>query len=294
MSPRTTATPRAQRDDGRVSDNERGQIDRANADGRQPVVFVHGLWLLQNSWERWADLFEREGYVALTPDWPGDPATPEAANADPGPLAGTTIGEVARHHEAIIQKLDRKPVLIGHSFGGALVQILAAKAVSAATVAIDPAGLRGVLPLPFSALKAAWPALRNPLNRHRAVPLSFEQFAYSFANTLDETEARELYDRFVVPGPGMPLFQAAAENLNPWSELALDWRAPERGPLLILSGDSDHTVPASVARAAYDHQCANPGITEFGAIAGRGHSLTIDHGWQDVAAAALAFIRRFS
>jgi pimeloyl-ACP methyl ester carboxylesterase len=157
-------------------------------------------------------LFEESGYVALTPDWPGDPASTEEANADPEPLAGRTVGQVARHHETIIRQLDRKPALIGHSFGGALVQILAAKGLSVATVAVDPAGLRGVLPLPLSALKAAWPALRNPLNRHRAVPLSFQQFAFSFANAVDGSKARALYDQFAVPGPGMPLFPGGARE----------------------------------------------------------------------------------
>ena len=277
-----------------LSPRERLQIERANANGGLPIVFVHGLWLLQNSWERWASLFEHEGYVALTPDWPGDLASAGEAKAHPGPLAGTTIGEVARRHAAIIGQLHRKPGLIGHSFGGALVQILAAKGLSHATVAISPAGLRGVLPLPFSALKAAWPALRNPLNRDRAVPLSFEQFAFSFANAVNGDEARALYDQFTVPGPGMPLFQAAVENINPWTELQVDWRAPYRGPLLIMSGDKDNTVPPSVTRAAYGHQRANPGATEFVSVADRGHSLIIDHGWREVAGTALAFIQRFS
>ena len=294
MSPTNVQAEAGARDVAALSPHEHGQIERANADGRQPVLFVHGLWLLQNSWERWASLFEDEGYVALTADWPGDPASAEEANAHPESLGDITVGEVARHHEAVIGQLARKPALIGHSFGGALVQILAAKGLSAATVAIDPAGLQGVLPLPFSALRAAWPALRNPLNRHRAVPLSFEQFAFSFANAVDEEEARALYDQFAVPGPGMPLFQAAAENINPWTELQVDWRAPDRGPLLIISGTRDNTVPPSVALAAYDHQRANPGTTEFASAAGRGHSLTIDGGWRDVAEAALAFIRRFS
>jgi non-heme chloroperoxidase len=277
-----------------LSDHDHMEIERANANPRKPIVFVHGLWLLQNSWERWVSLFEDSGYVALTPDWPGDPASAEEANADPEPLAGRTVGQVARHHETIIRQLDRKPALIGHSFGGALVQILAAKGLSVATVAIDPAGLRGVLPLPLSALKAAWPALRNPLNRHRAVPLSFEQFAFSFANAVDGSEARALYDQFAVPGPGMPLFQAALENVNPWTELQVNWRARDRGPLLIMSGDKDNTVPPSVASAAYDHQRENPGITEFVTVIDRGHSLTIDHGWRDVAEVALAFIQRLS
>ena len=278
----------------KLTERERLEVDRANADGRQPIVFVHGLWLLQNCWDHWADFFEKDDYVAVSPDWPGDPASADKANADPASLAGRTIGEVARHHQEVIERLDRKPFVIGHSFGGALAQILAAKGLSLATVAIDPAGLRGVLPLPFSALKAAWPALRSPLNRHRAVPLSFEQFAFSFANALDETEGRALYDEFAVPGPGMPLFQAAAENINPWTELQVDWLAAGRGPLMIMSGEKDNTVPTVVARAAFDRQSDNPGITEFVEVAGRGHSLTIDHGWREVAEAALVFLRRFS
>ena len=239
-------------------------------------------------------MFEGAGYVALAPDWPGDPVTTEEANAHPQDLAGKMIGEIAQHHEAIIRRLDRKPILVGHSFGGALVEMLAASGFSIATVAISPAGLRGVLPLPFFALKAAWPALRNPLNRHRAVPLSFEQFAFSFSNALGEAEGRALYEEFAVPGPGMPLFQAAAENINPWTELQLDWRAPSRGPLLIMAGERDHTILPVVARAAFNHQLANPGLTEFAEVHGRGHSLTIDHGWREVAEVALAFVKRFS
>jgi non-heme chloroperoxidase len=291
MNPAGTASGRA--DDDLLSERERQQIERANADGHQPVVFVHGLWLLQNCWDRWAAMFEDEGFVALTPEWPGDPDNVEEANARPQALAGRQIGEVARHHESLIRHLDRKPVVIGHSFGGALAQMLAANGFSTATVAIDPAALRGVLPLPLSALKAAWPALRNPLNLHRAVPLSLEQFAFSFANAVDETEGRALYEQFAVPGPAMPLFQAALENINPWTELQVDWRAPGRGPLLIISGERDNTVPSVVARAAYEHQSANGGVTEFVELAGRGHSLTIDHGWRDVAQTALTFVRRF-
>lgn len=285
-------TPPGRVDDALLSERERLEIERANADGRQPVVFVHGLWLLQNSWERWAAMFEHERFVAVTPDWPGDPDSVEEANAHPQALAGRLIGEVARHHEAVIRQLDRKPVVIGHSFGGALAQMLAANGFSTATVAIDPAALRGVLPQPLSALKAAWPALRNPLNLHRAVPLSFEQFAFSFANAVDEGEARSLYEQFAVPGPAMPLFQAALENINPWTELQVDWRAPGRGPLLIISGERDNTVPSIVARAAYEHQSANGGVTEFVELTNRGHSLTIDHGWREVARTALAFVQR--
>lgn len=187
--------------------------------------------------------------------------------------------------------MTRKPALVGHSFGGALVQILAGRSLSAATVAIDPAAFRGVLPLPFSSLKAAWPVLGNPVNRNRAVPLTFEQFRYSFANALDEAESRELFDAYAVPGAGTPLFQAAAANLNPWTEMKVDTHNPDRGPLLIVAGELDHTVPPVVARAAYDQQKGNPGVTEFVELPGRGHALVIDHGWRDVAQAALDFLK---
>lgn len=277
-----------------LSERESLQIERANADGRQPVVFVHGLWLLQNSWERWASLFEDQGFVALTPDWPGDADGTDQARAHPQALAGRMIGELARHHEAIIRRLKRRPAVVGHSFGGALAQMLAANGFSEATVVISPAALRGVLPLPLSALKAAWPALRSPLNRKRAVPLSYEQFAFSFTNAIDEQEGRTLYNQFAVPGPAMPLFQAAFENINPWTELQVDWRSPVRGPLLIMSGERDNIVPTVVARAAYEHQSTNGDVTEFFELADRGHSLIIDHGWREVAQKALTFVQRFS
>lgn len=277
-----------------ISDHERAQIDRANASGRQPVVFVHGLWLLPSSWDRWAEFVEAAGFVALTPGWPDDPDTVDAARAHPEAFARKSVAQVARHVAAIIEELDRKPVLIGHSFGGLLAQILAGEGHAVATVAIDPAGFRGVLPLPFSALKSAWPVLGNPLNLHRAVPLTFEQFRFSFANAVDEIEARALYESFAVPGSGVPLFQAAAANLNPWSELKVDVDTPARGPLLVISGEKDNVVPRSVAHAAFVLQQANPNPTEFVEMPGRGHALTIDSGWREVAQVALGFIGRFT
>jgi non-heme chloroperoxidase len=276
-----------------ISDHEAEQIERANASQCAAVLFVHGLWLLPNSWDRWSALFEESGYIALSPGWPDDPPDVEQAQAHPETFAGKSIGQVAAHYEAIIAKLDREPALVGHSFGGALVQILAGKGVSRATVAIDPAGFRGVLPLPFSALRAAWPVLGNLNNRHRAVPLTFEQFRFAFANAVEEDEARDLYERFAVPGAGLPLFQSAAANFNPWTELRVDTHNPDRGPLLIVSGEQDNTVPTAVAHAAFLQQQANPGITEFVEVPGRGHSLTIDHGWRDIAERALGFIQRF-
>lgn len=269
------------------------QIERANSTNRTPVVFIHGLWLLPNSWERWGSLFEEQGLVALTPGWPEDPATVAEANASPEAMANQTIGQVADHYEAIITQLKSPPVIVGHSFGGLLAQILAGRGLANATVAIDPAAFRGVLPLPFSALKSASPVLGHPSNRHKAVPLTFEQFKYAFANAVSDQEAQELYDAYAVPAPGAPLFQAAAANFNPWTEDRVDANTPDRGPLLIISGERDHTVPHAVAHAAYAAYRQNPGVTEFVEIPGRGHSLTIDSGWQEVALTALKFIKRF-
>jgi pimeloyl-ACP methyl ester carboxylesterase len=277
-----------------VTDHEAGQVDRANATGLQPVVFVHGLWLLPSSWDRWATLFEEAGYVALTPGWPDDPATVAEANAHPEVLADKTVGQVADHIQSVIGGLKRKPSVVGHSFGGLLAQILAGRGCSVATVAVDPAPFRGVLPLPISALRSAFPVLGNPANRHRAVPLTFEQFRYAFANAVSEEEARELYETYAVPAPGAPLFQAATANLNPWTEVQVDTDNPERGPLLIISGEKDHTVPWSIANASYKQQKDNPGVTEIIEIKNRGHALTIDSGWREVATTALEFIRRFA
>ncbi len=279
---------------GAISVAERAQIQRANISGLHPVVFVHGLWLLPGSWQRWAEAFEEAGYIALMPDWPDDPATVAEANANPGVMAGKTVGQVADHFSAVIARLERKPAVIGHSFGGLLAQILAGRGLSAVTVAIDPAPFRGVLPLPLSALKAAWPVLNNPSNRHRAVPLSYEQFRFAFANAVGEMEAQALYRDYAVPGSGAPLFQAAGANLNPWTEAQVDTLNQERGPLLVISGEKDNTVPWAVANAAFRQQQANPGLTEIVEMPGRGHSLTIDSGWREVADTALAFVRRFA
>jgi non-heme chloroperoxidase len=276
-----------------IIDHELNECDRVNATGRQPVVFIHGLWLLPNSWDRWAGLFEEAGYAALTPGWPDDPDTVEEAKAHPEVFAGKSVGQVADHYDAIIRRLDRKPAIIGHSFGGLLTQIIAGRGLSAVSVAIDPAPFRGVLPLPISALKSASPVLRNPANRNRAVPLTFDQFRFAFANVVAEGEAKELYDTYSVPTAGKPLFQAAAANLNPWTEVKVDTDNPDRGPLLIISGEKDNTVPWSIANASYGQQKDNPGVTEIVEIPNRGHSLTIDNGWREVANKALDFIERF-
>jgi pimeloyl-ACP methyl ester carboxylesterase len=277
-----------------VTEEEAGQIARTNATGLTPVVFVHGLWLLASSWDRWARVLQEAGYATLQPGWPDDPDTYEEAHANPDVFAEKTVGQVADHYEQIIGGLERKPAVIGHSFGGLLAQILAGRGLSTATVALDPAPFRGVLPLPWSALKSAGVVLRNPANRHRAIPLSLEQFSYGFANAVSEAEAKELYETFAVPGSGAPIFQAASANVNPWTEAKVDTKNPDRGPLLITGGEKDHQVPWAIANSSYKHQKHNPSVTEIVEIPGRGHSLTIDSGWREVADIALGFIQRFT
>jgi pimeloyl-ACP methyl ester carboxylesterase len=273
---------------------ETDQIGAANSLGRTPVVFVHGLWLLPTSWDRWRARFEDAGYATLAPGWPDDPDTVAHAKEHPEVFAHKTVGQVADHFEMVVNQLDKKPVVVGHSFGGLLTEILAGRGLAAASVAISPAPFRGVLPLPVSSLKAASPVLHNPLNRGRAVPLTYEQFRYAFANAVDETEAQQLYDAFAVPAPGAPLFQAASANLNPWTEVKVKSKSPKRGPMLIISGEKDHTVPWSIANASYKKQKRNSSVTEIVKIPNRGHALTIDAGWQEVADTALKFIQRFA
>jgi non-heme chloroperoxidase len=289
---RSNATVTAE--EAAITEREQKQIERANASGKQPVVFIHGLWLLPSSWDRWAALFEDAGYVALTPDWPDDPASIEAARAEPETLAKKSLEQVAAHTTQVIQALDRKPVVMGHSTGGLLAEMLAGRGLSAVTVAIDPGVFRGVLPLPFSVLKGIGALLLDPRTPNRAITLSFEQFEYGWANALDEKEGRELYDTFHVAGSGESLVQMGHANLNPWTEAKVDTKNPDRGPLLIIDGEKDHTVPWAIANAAYKQQQKNPGVTEIVKVPNRGHSLTIDHGWREVANIALDFVKRFT
>jgi len=277
-----------------ITERELKQVERANATAATPVVFIHGLWLLPSSWEPWAGLFEQAGYVALTPSWPDDPETVEVARANPEVLARKTLRQVADHAAEIITALQKKPAVIGHSTGGLLAEMLAGRGLSAATVAIDPGVFRGVLPLPLSVLKGVGPFLVNPFTRGRAITLTLDQFKYGWANALGEKEAEELYQTFHVAGSGISLVQMGNANLNPWTEAKVDTKNPDRGPLLIIDGEKDHTVPWAIANAAYKRQRRNPGVTEIVKIPNRGHSLTIDHGWREVAETALNFVKRFA
>jgi pimeloyl-ACP methyl ester carboxylesterase len=269
------------------------EIDRANATGLQPVVFVHGLWLLPSSWDRWAAVFEDAGYTTVAPGWPDDPETVEEANLHPEVFAHKTVGQVADHYANVIGELERKPAVIGHSFGGLLAQIIAGRGLSAATVAIDAATFRGVLALPISALKSARPVIGNPANHHRAVPLTFEQFRFGFANAVSEEEAQDLFETYAVPASGTPLFQVATANVNPWTEAKVDTKNPARGPLLLIAGEKDNTAPTAMAEGTLKKQQRNPGVTEMIELPDRGHALVIDSGWREVADTALRFLKRF-
>lgn len=277
-----------------LSERENREIQAANASRSTPVVFIHGLWLLPGSWASWADFFKQAGYAPLTPDWPDDPETVEQARANPDVLAGKTLKQIAGHTTEIVNALNKKPAVMGHSTGGLLAQMLAGRGLSAVTVAIDPGVFRGVLPLPASVLRGVGPFLVNPLTRGRAITLTPGQFKYGWANALDEKEAKELHDTFHVAGSGIALVQMGNANFNPWTEAKVNTKNPGRGPLLIIDGEKDHTVPWAIANAAYKRQRRNPAVTEIVKIPNRGHSLTIDHGWREVAQTALDFVKRFA
>jgi non-heme chloroperoxidase len=275
-----------------ISAREQAQIDKANSSGKTPVVFIHGLWLLPSSWDNWVEFFEENGYSGLTPDWPDDPETVEEARANPDVLAGKKLEQIAKHTEEVIAALDKKPVIMGHSTGGLLTFMLAGRGIAVASVPIDPGPFRGVLPLPLAALRSAWPVLGNPFNRGRAVTLTQEQFDYGWANALSPEESKELYETYHVAAPGVALMQMANANLNPFTEAKADSKNPDRGPMLIVSGERDHTVPWAIANAAYKRQKRNPGVTEIVEMPNRGHALTIDSGWRKVALTALDFLKK--
>jgi pimeloyl-ACP methyl ester carboxylesterase len=276
-----------------ISEREAQQVENANASGRTPIVLIHGLWVLPSSWNNWVEYFEQEGYAGVTPDWPDDPETVEEARANPDVLAKKTLKQVADHTEEVIGRLTKKPAVMGHSTGGLLAQMIADRGLSAATVAIDPGPFRGVLPLPVSTLRVSAAVLRNPLNRGRAVALTLDQFKYGWANALGDEEAKQLYETYHVAAPGVALMQMANANFNPWTEAKLDPKNPDRGPLLIIDGEKDHIVPWAIANASYKRQRHNEAVTEIVKIPNRGHSLTIDSGWREVAQKALDFVKRF-
>jgi len=277
-----------------LTETERAEIDRANASGSRPVVFVHGLWLLSSSWDRWRTVFEGAGYTTLAPAWPDDPASIGEARANPDAFASKMVQEVTDHYLEAIAELVTRPAVVGHSFGGLIAQKIAGEGASVATVAIDPAPFQGVLSVPFSSLRSSAPVVGHLSSLRHGVTLSFEEFRYGWANALDEEESRALYDEFHVAAAGNPIFQVVSANLNPFAETKVDTRNPDRGPLLLVGGEVDHTVPVKPTEQAYRIQSRNPGVTELTVLPDRGHSLVIDHGWREVADTALAFVERFA
>ncbi|MFG1604907.1 alpha/beta hydrolase [Actinoplanes sp. NPDC049265] len=258
------------------------------------VLFIHGLWLHATSWGAWSELFEQAGYQTSAPGWPGEPDTVEAARTNPDSVADHGIDDVVAHYTKIIEGLDSKPILVGHSFGGMIAQKLLGLDLAAAAVAIDAAQIKGVLPVPLSSLRVTFPVFKNPANRHRAVSLTAEQFRYGFGNAISEQESDELFERWAIPSPGKPLFEAAAANFDPHSPAKVDTANELRGPLLLMMGGRDHTVPEAITRATLKQYRHSDAVTDIVEFADRAHSLTIDHGWREVANTALAWLRQHS
>jgi pimeloyl-ACP methyl ester carboxylesterase len=259
---------------------------------RTPVVFIHGLWLHATSWAPWLELFRQAGYEPVAPGWPGIPDTVEDARANPDSIADHGIEAVTRHYAGIIDALPARPVLIGHSFGGMIAEKLLGEDYGVAAVAIDAAQIKGVLPLPLSALRSTLPVFKNPANIHKAVSLTAEQFRYSFGNALSDTESDELYQRWNIPAPGRPLFEAAAANFSLHSPAKVETRNQDRGPLLLVMGGQDHTVPEAITKSTLKQYRHSDAVTDLEEFPDRGHSLTIDAGWAAVAEAALAWLTK--
>jgi len=257
---------------------------------KNPIVFIHGLWMHSSSWKPWMQFFAQHGYESINPDWPGDGATVLESRANKKAIANRSIKEVADGYAKIISSLSAKPILIGHSFGGLMVQILLGKGLGAAGIAIDPAPVKGVWQLPFSALKASFPVLGNPFNLNKAVSLTHKQFRYAFTNAIPEEESKMLYESYTVPSPAKPLFQVAFATLNPGAQNKVNTANSTRGPLLITAGEKDHIVPPVLSKATFNKYKRSAAVTELITFANRGHSLASDHGWKEIAEYSLKWL----
>ena len=262
-----------------------------NNSTKNPIVFVHGLWLHAESWNKWIEFFRANGYEAVAASWPGDAETTEATRRNAKAVAGYGVTEIADYIAKQMKRFEQKPVLIGHSFGGLLVQNLLGRNLASAAIAIDPAPIKGVSELPLSVLKSGFPVLGNPLNFGRAVSLTEPQFHYGFTNAVSEKEARELYSMYAIPGPGRPIFQAATATFNPNSATKVNVANASRGPLLLISGVEDNTVPPVLVKSTLKAYSKSPAVTEFKEFPGRGHSLTIDSGWRELAEYILSWLK---
>jgi non-heme chloroperoxidase len=258
---------------------------------KKTIVFIHGLWIHASSWQPWMDFFNEHGYNTIAPSWPGDSATVAECRANPTPIANRGVVEITDSYAKAIATLSEPPIVIGHSFGGLITQVILGRGIAAAGIAIDPAPIKGVWQLPLSALKASFPVLGNPFNLKKAVSLTLDEFKYGFANAVSDQEAKELYDRWTIPAPGRPLFQAATATFNPWSETKVNTKNTTRGPLLLTSGSKDNIAPPILSKATLKKYNQSV-ITEFKLFEGKGHSLIVDHGWKDVAQYSLEWLNK--
>jgi non-heme chloroperoxidase len=257
-----------------------------------PVVLIHGLWIHSTSWQNWIEAYRQAGYRPMAPGWPGDGETVAATRQNPGALAGQGIEQITESYRRVIDTLDAPPVVIGHSFGGLIAQKLLADRYARAAVAIDPGQIRGVKPVPLAQIRSALPVLANPGNKKKAVALTAKQFRYAFGNALPEAESDDLFNQYAIPGPGRPLFEASTANFSKTSPAAVDTKTSDRGPLLIIGGGRDHTVPEVVAKAAYELYASSKATTDYQSFPDRGHSLAFDHGWHEIADCTLAWLQR--
>jgi pimeloyl-ACP methyl ester carboxylesterase len=257
---------------------------------KKPIVFIHGLWMHAGSWQPWMDFFTQHGYETISPAWPGDSSTVAESRTNSQAIANRGVTEIANNYAQVITTLSQPPIVIGHSFGGLIAQVILGRGIASAGIAIDPAPIKGVWQLPFTALKASFPVLGNPFNYKKAISLTYNQFRYGFANAITDQEARELYDRWTIPAPARPLFQAATATFA-GSETKVNTANAKRGPLLITGGEKDNIAPPVVGEASRKKYPSSV-VTDFKLFTGRGHSLIIDHGWREVAEYSLSWLNK--
>ena len=252
------------------------------------IVLIHGQWETPLSWQGWKERFESRGHDVLAPGWPGvDDRDVKAIRCDASALEGLGIGEIAAHYEAIIRRLDEPPVIMGHSFGGLVTQILLDRGLGSAGVGIAASPFRGMLGLPYSTVRVAFSGgLKNPFGRSKTVMLTPKQFQYAFANTL-EGDAAEVYERLTIPGPARTLFQAAFANLNANTPIKVNYRNDDRAPLLLIAPGRDHIIPVSTSKAAFKLQSKSTATTDFMEYPDRSHYIVGEPGWEEVADRAL-------